>query len=238
MVVQVKSFITISIFALAFASAPAFAELITVPNFSFEDQDVDPASVITGSPPGWTLVGSGGVFQPDINQGFVDTLPLSAPAQGDQYAYLETGNANPGLITLTTDNSLATVSSGTIYTLTAALGHRAWNSNGGRRPDDYLIELLVDGIPVASNTLDDAHTNIPEGTWVDLSTSFTAVASGGDLTIRLSHSSSNASVFRQGAFDNIRLEATAAVPEPNTLFGMLALFITSFLRRRRRCLLT
>ena len=233
MVFQVKSFITSSIFALAFASAPAFAELITVPNFSFEVPDVNPASVATGAPPGWTLVGIGGVFQPSGSQGFVDTAPLSAPAQGDQYAYLNANNAVPGTV-LTSENPLTTVSSGTTYTLTAALGHRFFTN---LQPDDYQIELLVDGVSLASTTLVNAYDNITPGTWENLSTSFTAAASGGELTIRLSHFSDDPTE-RQGAFDNIRLDATAAVPEPNTLLGMLALFVTSFLRRRKRHLLT
>ena len=171
------------------------------------------------------------MFQPGAGQGFNFTVPLEAPALGDQYAYLEAPSLGT-TSTLTTDNSLATVSSGTVYTLTAALGHRLDNS---RRPDDYLIELLVDGNPVASNTLVDAHTNLPGGEWVNLSTSFTALDSGGDLTIRLSHSSDD-STFRQGAFDNIRLDATALVPEPTTALGLLGLVTSAFFRRRRRLL--
>lgn len=205
-----KTLLTTAVLALSASSISAAP--ITVPNYSFEAQVLGSGAVAPGSPTDWLLSGGGGVYYPNGGN-FISSGPLAAPADGNQYAYLETATANPGTVTLTSAASLATVVAGTTYTLTAAIGHRNFDAAGGRRPDDYKIELLVDGTPVATNTLSDAHTNIPSGTWVDLSTDFTAISSGGALTIRLTHSSDDAT-FRQGAFDNIRLDA---VPEPTSL---------------------
>ena len=194
---------------------------ISVPNFSFEDTDVAAGS-ISGSTPGWLRVGGGGTYEL-VGVDFLSIAPLPAPADGNQMAYFESGTANPGTVILTSAASLGTVSLGMTYTLTAAVGHRNFDAAGGRRPDDYMVELLVDGSPVASNTLLNAHTNIPSGEWANLSTSYSAPAAGGELTIRLTHSSDDLT-FRQGAFDNIRLDV---VPEPTTFaltaLGMLAL---------------
>lgn len=222
-----KTLLTAAVLALSATSISAAP--IAVPNFSFEAQVLGSGGANAGSPTDWVLSGGGGVYHPN-GSNFTAVGPLAAPGDGNQYAYLETATGNPGTVTLTSAASLATVVAGTTYTLTAAIGHRNFDAAGGRRPDDYKIELLVDGAPVATNTLSDAHTNIPSGTWVDLSTGFTAGASGGSLTIRLSHSSDDAT-FRQGAYDNIRLDGTV-VPEPGSLalIGLGGLLIA---RRRR-----
>jgi len=213
--------------ASTLALGTAQASLIPIPNHSFEDPILAPGG-IDFTHAGWTRNGAGGVFHPN-GSNFLSASPLAAPADGNQLAFFESGTANPGSVTLTSAAPLTTAIAGFTYTLTAALGHRNLDAAGGRRPDDYLIELLLDNTPVASNTLLDAHTNIPSGTWVDLSTAFTPMISGGEFTIRLTHSSDDAT-FRQGVVDNIRLDA---VPEPST-FALTALGWGALLGLRRR----
>jgi len=198
------------------------ASPVTVPNFSFESPALSPGTNNSGNNgnttaiPGWTILGdSAGVFFPNGNGGLGDPLP--APADGSQYAFLEAPN-NSSPTSITTTAPVGIVDANTIYTLTTAIGHR---DTGSRRPDNYLIELLVDGVPVASNSLLQAHANIPASTFMDLSASFTSPLSGGPvggaLGIRLSHSTDDGT-FRQGAFDNVRLDVTSAViPEPCAL---------------------
>jgi len=207
---------------------------IFVPNFSFQQPVMNPggnAAPITD----WTTTGSGGgVYFPNGADGLGNPLP--APALGSQYAYLE-APGNGAQTAITTTNPVATVAADTTYTLTAAIGHR---NKGDRRPDDYLIELLVNGVPMASNQLSNAYATMPANTFQDLSASFTSPSSGGTvggaLTIRLTHSSDDGT-FRQGAFDNVRLaaETTAVIPEPVTM-AMTAMALAGlggYVRKRR-----
>jgi len=211
--------------ALALGVSQASALSIPVTNFSFESPAQAPGGNNSGVITGWTITGNGGgagVFFPNGNGGLGNPLP--APAQGSQYAFLEAATQN-STTSITTTSAVTTVTPGVTYLLTAALGHR---NTGARQPDNYLIELLLDGNPVASNSLLDASNVIPASTFVDLSTSFTP-ATAGALTIRLTHSTNDA-IFRQGAFDNVRLEAV--LPEPAT--GALALLGAGALGYRRR----
>jgi hypothetical protein len=198
-----------------------------VPNFSFEDPAQSPGRNNSGGNgnttaiTGWTISGNGaGVFFPNGNGGLGNPLP--APADGSQYAFLETPNNNSPT-SITTTAPVGTVAANTIYTLTTAIGHR---NTSIRLPDNYLIELLVDGIPVASNSLLNAHTNIQASSFMDLSASFTSPSSGslvgGAMWIRLTHATDDG-LFRQGAFDNVRLTASV-IPEPSTflIWSLLA----------------
>lgn len=207
---------------------------IFVPNFSFQQPVMNPGAN-AGPITGWTTSGAGGVYFPNGSGGLGNPLP--APALGSQYAYLESPNNNSPT-SITTTNPVTTVAADTTYMLTAAIGHR---NTSIRLPDNYLIELLVDGTPVASNQLLQAHQNIPPSTFQDLSASFTSPSSGGTvggaLTIRLTHST-NDGTHRQGAFDNVRLlaETTAVIPEPVTM-AMTATALCGlggYVRRRRK----
>ena len=208
---------------------------IAVPNYSFQ-QPAQAAGKNNSPITDWTISGNGGgVFFPDGN-GFGNPLP--DPALGSQYAYLETPNNNAPS-SITTTSPVATVAADTTYTLTAAVGYR---NTSNRLPDNYLIELLVDGTPAASNTLDDARSIIPASTFMDLSTSFTSPSSGGTvggaLTIRLTHSTDDGT-FRQGAYDNIRLTAeptgSGVIPEPMTMLavGLGLAGLGRYVRRRK-----
>lgn len=183
---------------------------VTVPNYSFEDPILSSGALHHGAISGWTRTGSGFIFHPSWT--FNDVTPLGAPAHSNQCAIFETGEANPGAVMYTTSSSLGSVLPHHLYTLTVAVGHGKQTSPA-REPDDYMVELLLDGSTVASNTLSNAYTDVPFGEWVDLSTSFTATKEqlGGALTARITHSSDDAT-HRQGAADNVRVTSAYTPP--------------------------
>ena len=207
------------------------AGAITVPNFSFESPSAGDNGVAT--PNDWVVSGAGGVYDPldDSYPGATgNTTPLPAPGDGFQVAW--TNTASPGdLRTITSLLPVVTVAANTQYTLTVALGDRA---TADLYPGILNIDLLVNGVQEAT-TLSGGNA-IDNGTFVDVTTSFTTAAVGdarvgGALTIRLRHTYSGSGVTEQANFDNVRLEAVV-VPEPAGLFALSG--GTLLLRRRRR----
>ncbi len=209
------------------------ASAITVPNFSFELPAQNPGGNNSGSAGNttavtdWTVVsGVGGVFFPNGNGGLGNPLP--APADGSQYLFAESSGSIP--LTSFESSELGLVEADTVYTLDVALGHR---NTGIRLPDNYLVELLFDGNVVASAEVLDARSVIPAATFIDVQTTARSAKLdalvGTPITVRLTHSTDDG-VARQGAFDNVRLDARP-VPEPGTL-GLLVCCSGVFLRRR------
>lgn len=177
--------------------------VVTVPNYSFESPETATIAFTTED---WA--GGTGIFHPNTTA-FSVANPLAAPAHSNQTGWTELATANPASVAFTSSNSLGFVSAVYTYTLTVALGHSSSTAPGGRAPDDYTIELLVDGATAASATMSNSYGVIPFGGWQDLSTSFRAtdVEHGKPLTIRLTAASDDAT-FRQGHFDNVRLTST------------------------------
>jgi hypothetical protein len=192
-------------------SFAAHAEMVPVTNFSFEEPDTEsytatepPADVVTGlSFSGWNITQWTTKYV-----GLVEVL-LYIPTElqgvdGNQTAYCD----NSGQFT---SNVITTTQANMTYTMTVALGNR---DNDDRSAGDYLIELLVDDETAVSKFIDGQ--TITRGTFVDLSAKFGSADSGGELKIRLTHTQPG-SVFRQGIFDNVRLEAKRALafnPDP------------------------
>ena len=134
--------------------------------------------------------------------------------------------------------SVATVANDTTYTLTVAVGDRSDAAD----PVDVIIELLVNGNPVASATTSGAA--LADGTFTDLAASFTTSASdplaGGLLTIRLTHSKTavDPATLPYVSFDNVRLDTVFMAPEPASAallclggLGLLAWHAQKRLRR-------
>jgi len=208
---------------------------IAVPNFSFESPALGAGANNNGGAgnttaiTNWTIQsGSAGVFFPNGNGGLGNPLP--GTANGSQYAYAESSdNAQVTSILLT--GGLGAIELGA-YTLTVALGHR---NTSNRLPDNYRIELLGDGGVLGFAQLLDARNVIPAGSFSDLTFTFnTSLADlGKNLNIRLTHSTDDG-VFRQGAFDNVRLSFVAFVPIPEPATATLGLMALGGLMMRRR----
>jgi hypothetical protein len=230
-----------SAFIVTLVQISASAAPISVPNFSFEDPALNPGENSNGGNglndttaiTDWTITAppssaqNNGVFFP--TSGFSSTNPLPAPADSDQTAYVFPGAAG-GTCSIATTNSLGTVAADMLYTLTVALGNWSVQSfNSGT----YTIEILANGTAVASNTL--AGSSITQGTFEDLSANFTSPASGGvvgeSLTIRLSGLAGANN--DEGFFDNVRLDASAAVPEPGACTLLIVAAAGTFICCRR-----
>ena len=207
---------------------------IAVPNFSFQSPvqaagtNSSGAAGSTTAITNWTIqTGAGGVFFPNGNSGLGNPLP--GTADGSQYAFAES-SSNAQVTSLLLTAGLGAIEDGK-YTLTVAVGHR---NTAARLPDNYRIELLGDGNVLAFAELLDARNVIPAASFVDLTVTFDAAFAdlGKLLNIRLIHSTDDG-VFRQGAFDNVRLSFEAHVPEPTTAaLGLLG--AAGLMMRRRR----
>jgi hypothetical protein len=212
----------------------AHAAPVSVNNFSFE-QDVT-ASATTTAPTGWTgfyngeannFIGS----QLTTSAQYAGTPPFSAPANGNQFLYIN--NDGAGAATDGIYQDVGALLADTTYTLTVALGSRLdWHpAPNGQGTISLLNGTDQTGTVLASTT---SSVGNDTGVFTDYSATFTTSGSvSGDLIIDLSVTGIPGT-FSQGNFDNVQLDATA-VPEPGTLAllgGGLAL-LPVILRRKQ-----
>jgi len=226
-----KRLVTVAAGALVLAVGAApragLAAIININNHSFESPVLNGGQLVyaLAVPTDWSSSGTGLFWMvhaepgpPESWAGFPGGL-----ADGKQFAIIVGDGA-------LTSQTLGPLTPSYLYTLTVALG-RPNNAPVG----DYTLELLVGSVVVASQTI--AGSAIPSGTWQDFTLQYVSPISNvpaGNLQVRLGHSQGGPQQ-REGAFDNVRLEAHW-VPEPGTLTGLSTLFAAAAavgLRRRR-----
>ena len=185
----------------------------TVNNFSFELNTASGAGqVVTTVPSGWTTFNEAG--SSDIGSqwaggtDYTTDTPLAAPANGNQYIYVNMFNPS---ITGGVYQDVGPMQPYTTYTLTVAIGsrHDRINSPG-------TISLL-NGTNNTGTVL--AHGGgLPgtQNTWKNYTATFTTTGSvSGDLTVDLSVVGNGTTI--QADFDNVQLTATPVVFKAPTL---------------------
>jgi len=212
-------FLFLSILVLAFTTAPAFADNITIQNASFEMRnDLNfpcgtGCAYNNGPIPDWTTTGGQqGSWQPS-------SAYFSSPVpDGSLVAY-----SNGGTISQTLSDSLL---ANTLYTLSVALGNR-FDVISNNLATTYLIQLFAGNTLL--NSITGSNALITPGTFMDVSLDYPSGATlpAGNLSIVLS------SLGPQSDFDNVRLTATP-LPEPGSLTLLAAgLGLALFVFRRR-----
>lgn len=199
---------------------------VTVNNASFE---VDAAASGTDStvvPTDWTAFNEAG--STDMGSGhpngvqYTSNNPLAAPADGNQYSYINIFSAGTtgGIY-----QDVGALQANTDYTLTVAIGSRLDRINS-----PGIISLL-DGFDNTGSLLaTGGGLSGTQGTWEDFTASFTTGASvSGDLIVELSVAPAGTI---QADFDNVRLDASP-VPEPST-YALLGGGLFSLMTIRRR----
>jgi hypothetical protein len=251
--------LSVLLVAMAFTES-ASAQIITVPNFSFETPADTSATVpyhILGT------TNSTGATDPltDWNYttnnvrgyGVVATSTLTTPgtSQGSQAAYLQVYNGG-NFGTLTTANSLGVITPFTLYTLTVAVGAPATFTGSpatggvttaGKTAGEAIFGLTGNGTIFASQSV--APNLVSQGTLVDYTVTFTTGASGGDIGKALGISLESLKDdypgnvdpgYESDIFDNVRLTAVSTIPEPSTYamigLGLLSLFAFGKFRKR------
>ena len=185
----------------------------TVNNFSFELNTASGAGqVVTTVPGGWTTFNEAG--SSDIGSqwaggtDYTTDTPLAAPANGNQYIYVNMFNPS---ITGGVYQDVGPLQPYTTYTLTVAIGsrHDRINSPG--------IISLLNGTNNTGTVL--AHGGgLPgtQNTWKNYTATFTTTGSvSGDLTVDLSVVGNGTTI--QADFDNVQLTATPVVFKAPTL---------------------
>ena len=214
--------------ALFFAASAAHGQIITVPNASFESPS-SPAQT-SKSPniiPGWVFD-----VQGNSQYGTMTThsanFTSSGTSSGNNYATIN--NDYPGVTdTLTSAESLGTITPVTQYTLTVAIGNRV-GTGLYDDPGNVTINLLANGVPFATQEI--TNGTVPNGTFEDFSLTYTTSNSdsiiGESLEIQMTTLPEESNAYQAG-FDNVRLDASPviAAPEPTTWVllasGILAL---------------
>lgn len=242
-----KSFRKLNVLALSaaapmllFAARAQAQQSVTVVNNGFQSDTLSPGqtTVLTpNGPTGWTgfNVGSGGNYDIGISyaKGTDFTDPLTAPASGNNYLWINRFNGN-GTQIAGVYQDVGSLLADTTYTLTVAIGLRGDPGPGsGGSWSPGIISLL--------NGTDDTGTVLATGggipttanSWEDFDTTFTTGDSvSGDLTIDLSVLDASSI---QADFSNVELTATA-VPEPSVfaMFGGGLALLWLAVRRRNQ----
>ena len=175
-------------------------------NLSFEQNVVAAGSASTVVPAGWTGFNkSNGDNIGSQDAGGVDYTtysPLAAPADGNQYCFINMFNPS---VTGGIYQDLGPLQPNTIYTLTVAIGSRADRINSPG------IISLVNGTNNTGTVLATAG-GLPatQDTWQDYTTTYATGASvSGDLTVMLSVLGNGTTI--QADFDNVRLSSQKSV---------------------------
>lgn len=217
--------------AIAFAVIPAQSKAasVFVGNFSFEDDVAPVGGIITSPPSSWVpfnQTGGQDIGSQNATPGmFSVNNPLAAPAEGNQFTYINMFDPN---VTGGLYQDVGALLPNTTYTLTVAIGSRADRINSPG------IISLINGFDFTGTVLAQGG-GLPsfQNSWEDYTISFTtgAIASD-DLIVCLSVLGNGGTI--QADFDNVRLDAVA-VPEPSTVaLGILGGIATLRVVRRRR----
>ena len=162
-----------------------------------------------------------------------DTAAYSSgsPAQGSNMLAIN-AQANSALGFVVYQNIPVTLVSGTIYTLTVAIGNRI----SGHATDNFKIEL--DAHDGSGNSIlaryDGLGSSLTADSWTDKTISYTATAAdaGKTLTIFLGVDTAAKTYSQVTDFDNVRL-TSAPIPEPGTITLLAAGLLACAWRNRR-----
>ena len=209
---------------LSFADRAA-AALITLTNPSFENPALGDGGFAGGSNPGWASASFGastgrGTWNPDgtfFTGATGNGTPLGADGSNVYTIYGATLNSG-GRIYQDTTTSLT---AGTMYTLTAALGRRASGDAVNWGIDLMTTSQALNGTGMAAEHLariTGTPGDLTAGQFVDKTVSFTPTAGDPNLgqNLRVHFWTDGTGVGGQTSvgFDNVRLDATGGVPPP------------------------
>jgi hypothetical protein len=217
--------------ALPLASGAARADVITVPNYSFE-QDVVADGQATPTITGWTTSGLAYTYNADSGR-FTNATGQGVPTGGDgpQSAFLQQ------TASMQSAASLATVQGmGSQYSLTFALGDFAGvgAESGNVRLGFKIGDAFVTNGDITL-TQATAANYATEGTFRDYTFNYTSTAADQGKTLKIFFGQTQVDDNIVG-FDNVRLNATVATPEPSTyammVLGLVALCVLGAKRKK------
>lgn len=226
-------------------SVAASAASVTINNYSFETPTIvaDGTSVNSGAGTGvfnsWNYTVTNGASFEDFGienpaaTAYTGAATTGTPsgAYGVNVAYLNQNNSG---LTASIFQDVGLLAANTTYTLTIAIGQRLDRVNGS------LQIGLLNGVAGATNiwstgTLLNSTTGVSSiaGTFQDFQVVFTTGSSvSGDLYVGALYTADGKV---QASFDNVRLDATSAIPEPSTYAALLgSVTLGAALVRRRR----
>jgi hypothetical protein len=197
------------------ASVVSAPNIVTVNNYGFQSQILSPGQTVGGAAPtDWTQfnVGSSGSYYVGLTYASGSasdfTVPLTAPANGNNYLFVNRFNGN-GTQVAGVYQDVGALQPYTTYTLTVAIGQRGdTGPNGSWSPG---IISLVNGVDNTGTVLATGG-GLPAtpNTWQNYTITYTTGASvSGDLTVELSALDA-ASI--QADFNNVELTKVTVTP--------------------------
>lgn len=230
-------------------SVAANAASVTINNYSFETPTgiADNANMTSGAGTGvfnsWNYVVTNGasfedfgIENPRVNA-YTGATGTGTPSGADGVNVAFLNQDNNGL-TSSIFQDVGLLEANTTYTLTVAIGQRLDRVNGS------LQIGLLNGASGATNiwstgTLLNSTTGVSSvaGSFQDFQVVFTTGSSvSGNLYVGAIYTETGANLI-QASFDNVRLDATSAIPEPSTYAALLGVTtLGAALVRRRRSL--